>query len=117
MEQNDEQPYNDFDEALEEKYYEDAMGLPDITWISGMSASDVFENLTPIERKMLVKYYLEDWNDRQISEEFGIHINTVNQIRRSAIEKLAQKLNIDPKDIKRSRKSGKQAVIPYKSAS
>lgn len=117
LEQNEGGVFNAFDEALEERFYEDAMGLPDITWISGLSASDIFENLTPVERKMLIKYYLEDWNDRQISEEFGIHINTVNQIRRSAIGKLAEKLNIDPKDIKRSRKSGKKAVIPYKSAS
>lgn len=117
LEQNDERACNDFDEALEEKYYEDAMGLPDITWISGLSASEIFEDLTPIERKMLIKYYLEDWNDRQISEEFSIHINTVNQIRRSAINKLADRLGICPTDIKRSRNSGKQAVIPYKSAS
>lgn len=109
MEQED--VYNEFDEALESKYYEDAMGLPDITWISGLTATEMFEDLTPVERKMLVKYYLEDWNDRQISQEFSIHINTVNQIRRSAVEKLAEKMNIDPSDIKRSRKSGKQAVI------
>lgn len=105
----------DFDSELqfETNYYEDAMGLPDLTWISGLSASEAFQELTPIERKLLVKYYLEDWNDRQISEEFGTHINTINQQRRSAVEKIAMHYAIDMTDVKRSRNSGNGATIPY----
>lgn len=99
---------NDF----EERFYEDSMGIPDMTWVAGNSCSKLFKDLDPIERKILIKYYLEDWNDRQISESFGIHINTVNQKRRQAINKIAEKLGIDEKDIKRSRKSGKKAIIP-----
>ena len=100
---------------FEDKYYEDVTGIPDMTWIAGESCSDLFQVLTPIERKLLIKYYLEDWNDRQISEEFGIHINTVNQKRRQAVGKIAQALNIDEKDIKRSRKSGKKTIMPSRS--
>ncbi|MCY7865904.1 hypothetical protein MOB78_12500 [Bacillus spizizenii] len=101
---------NDF----EDKFYENSIGIPDMTWISGENCSDLFAVLTPIERKLIIKYYLEEWNDRQISEEFGIHINTVNQKRRQAVGKLAAALNIDESDIKRNRKSGKRAIIPLR---
>lgn len=99
---------------FEDKYYENSVGIPDMTWIAGQSCSDLFNVLTPIERKLIIKYYLEEWNDRQISEEFGIHINTVNQKRRQAISKLAKALNIDESDIKRNRKSGKKAIMPLR---
>ena len=101
---------NDF----EDRYYENSLGIPDMTWIQGESCSELFLILTPMERKLIVKYYLEDWNDRQISEEFGIHINTVNQKRRRAVGKLAEALNIDPSQIKRNRKSGKKAIMPLR---
>lgn len=103
---------NDF----EDKYYENSMGIPDLSWIQGQSCSDLFAILTPMERKLIIKYYLEDWNDRQISEEFGIHINTVNQKRRQAIYKLADALNIDRSEIKRNRKSGMKAIMPLKTS-
>lgn len=99
---------------FEDKFYENSIGIPDMTWISGENCSDLFTVLTPIERKLIIKYYLEEWNDRQISEEFGIHINTVNQKRRQAVGKLAGVLNIDESDIKRNRKSGKRAIMPLR---
>ena len=87
------------------------MGIPDLTWINGTSCSDIFQELEPLERKLLIKYYLEDYNDKQIAEEFSMHINTVNQKRRRAVIKLAQLMGVDEKKIKRSRKSGKQAML------
>lgn len=103
----------DFEEScsFEDKIYEDNMGIPDLSWISGMNCSDIFQELEPLERKLLIKYYLEDYNDRQIAEEFSMHINTVNQKRRRAVFKLAHLNGIDKKNIKRSRKSGKQAML------
>lgn len=100
------------DIAYEDNYYESATGLPDLTWIAGQSCSDVFNKLTPFQRKVLIKYYLEDWNDRQIAENMGAHINTVNQKRRDAIELLCSEFNINKDNIKRSRKSGKKASLP-----
>ena len=50
----------------EDNYYESTTGLPDYTWIKGSTCSDIFADLTPFQRKILVKYYLEDFNDRQI---------------------------------------------------
>ena len=104
----------DIEEGFEDRYYEDTMGMPDMSWIRGLSCSEIFASLSPLERKLLTKYYLEEWNDRQISEEFGIHINTVNQKRREAATKVAHVQGLTEKDIKRNRKSGKRAVMTYK---
>ena len=97
---------------FEDKFYENSIGIPDISWIQGKNCSEIFSKLSNMERKLLVKYYGEEWNDRQISESFGIHINTVNQKRRQAVAKIAQKLGIPENEIKRNRKSGKKAILP-----
>jgi len=102
------------EDCFEDKFYEASIGIPDLNWVSGKNCSDVFQCLNPLERKLIVKYYMEEWNDRQIAEEFGIHINTCNQKRRQAVAKLAAALGISEDDIKRNRKSGKKAVIPCK---
>ena len=96
----------------EDTFYEDSMGIPDMTWVSGKNCSEMFADLAPLDRKILLKYYLEEWNDRQISEEFGIHINTVNQKRRSAVAHIATQMGIDLDDVKRNRRSGKNAILP-----
>lgn len=98
--------------SYEDKYYENSTGIPDINWMLGKDCSELFTELNPIDRKILIKYYLEEWNDRQISEAFGIHINTVNQKRRLAVQKIAKKLSIQNEDIKRNRRSGKRAILP-----
>ncbi|WP_025115958.1 RNA polymerase sigma factor [Lysinibacillus fusiformis] len=100
-----------FEENYEDHFYEDNLGIPDLNWIQGETCSDNFKGLSVQERKIVVKYYLEDWNDRQISEEFGIHINTVNQKRRCATMKIAKELGLEVSEIKRNRKSGKKATI------
>lgn len=101
--------------SYEDSYYEDTTGLPDLSWLSGQNCSEAFIELSIIDRKILVKYYLEEWNDRQISEEFGIHINTVNQKRRYAVQHIAEHLGVDLDHIKRNRRSGKRAVLPMQS--
>lgn len=96
----------------EDNYYESLTGLPDITWVNGQSCADIFNNLSTFQRKILVKYYLEDWNDRQIAQYLGTHINTVNQKRRDAITLLCAEAGIPKSELKRSRKSGKKASLP-----
>lgn len=100
------------DSSYEDSYYEDLTGIPNSSWMTGENCSDIFSNLTPLDRKILVKYYLEEWKDKQIADFFGMHINTVNQRRRSAAKKIAENLNIDLDSIKRTRKSGKKAILP-----
>ena len=99
------------DDGLLDKTYENNVGVPDSSWISGTNCSDIFSDLNPLERKILIKYYMEDYNDRQIGEALGLHINTVNQKRRQAVSKLAMLLDVDEKTIKRSRNSGKKILM------
>ena len=98
--------------SYEDNYYEDLTGIPNTSWIQGQNCSDIFSCLSPLDRKILVKYYLEEWKDGQIAENLGMHINTVNQKRRSAAKVIAEKLNLDLNSIKRTRKSGKRAILP-----
>lgn len=94
---------------IEDKIYETENGLPDLTWISGESCSDIFSDLTPFERKLLITYYMQKYNDKQIADMTKSHINTCNQRRRNSIKKIALKLGVNPNLAKRSRNSGKQA--------
>lgn len=96
----------------EDNYYENLTGLPDLSWINGQCCADIFTKLTTFQRKILVKYYLEDWNDRQIAEYLGAHINTVNQKRRDAIDILCKEKGVSKSSLKRSRNSGKKANLP-----
>lgn len=98
--------------SYEDNYYEDLTGIPNTSWIQGQNCSDIFSCLSPLDRKILVKYYLEEWKDGQIAENLGMHINTVNQKRRSAAKVIAEKLDLDLNSIKRTRKSGKRAILP-----
>lgn len=97
---------------LDDRLFENEIGLPNMSWINGIGCSEPFNKLTPFERKLLIKYYLEDLNDRQVAEIFGVHINAVNSKRRSATEGIADLMGIDRSFIKRNRKSGKHPLIP-----
>lgn len=99
-------------DSYEDNYYEDLTGIPNMSWIQGQNCSDLFSCLSSLDRKILVKYYLEEWKDGQIAENLGMHINTVNQKRRSAAKVIADKLGLDLNSIKRTRKSGKRAILP-----
>lgn len=108
---NGQTDYN-IESSYEDNYYEDITGIPNSSWMQGENCSDIFIELSPLDRKILVKYYLEEWKDKQIADHFGMHINTVNQRRRSAAKKIAGNVNIDQDGIKRTRRSGKKAILP-----
>lgn len=91
----------------EDVYLEPDDGIPNAPWINGETCSDLFSSLNPLERKIIVKYYVEEYNDKQIADALGLHINTVNQKRRQAVATLANTLNIDLDMVKRSRHSGR----------
>ena len=99
------------EQNLEDRIYENNLGIPDMSWVQGISCSEVFQTLTPEERKIIIKYYAEDYNDRQIADEFGSHINTINMKRHRADGKLANALVLPESKIKRNRKSGKKALF------
>lgn len=93
-------------EDKENSYYESITGLPDISWILGDTCSVEFLCLTPLQRKIIIKYYLEDWSDRQIAESLGVQTSSVNGKRRDALNTLCKYYNIDISSLKRMRKSG-----------
>lgn len=107
------QTYNEkaVEDCFEDKIYEDSQGIPDYTWINGTSCSDLFQCLTAEERKLIIKYYMEMYSDRQIAQLYSMHINTVNQKRRKAVVKLAEATGIDVSQIRRNRNSGKKALL------
>ena len=98
----------------EDNYYESITGLPDYTWINGDTCSELFSDFTSYQRKILIKYYLEDYNDRQISEIFGTNIGTINSKRRNAINKLCALRCVDKNTLPRKRKSGRKVNLPIK---
>jgi len=92
------------EEGFEDHIYEDNMGIPDFSWICGDTCSEPFSALEPLERKILIKYFLEDYSDKQIAESLGITLSLCNQKRRDATGKIADALGVDRKKIKRYRK-------------
>ena len=108
----------DENEPMEEKGYDEIgkttnetnIGIPDLSWIHGQTCSDIFKIFTPLERKIFVKYYIENWNDAQIAELLGVHINTANQRRKNIVKRLADEIGFDLSDIKRHRKSGRHSI-------
>ena len=99
---------NENDYPYEDTYYESSVGLPDYTWINGETCGAVFDDLTTLQRKILVEYYMQDYNDGQIGEHTATNIGTVNGKRRKAINDICDKLDIDPKSIPRQRKNGRK---------
>ena len=93
-------------EEQENSYYESLTGLPDMSWILGETCSNEFLLLSPLQRKIIIKYYLEDWSDRQIAESMGIQTSSINSKRREALNILCQHFDVDPSTLKRMRKSG-----------
>lgn len=96
------------EEGVMDRLFETSTGIPDMTWICGQNCSEMFDCLTPLERKIIVQYYLEDYKDRQIADHLGLHINTINQKRRQAVHKVADAMHVDYSQIRRTRKSGKR---------
>ena len=99
---------NETDYPYEDTYYESSVGLPDYTWINGETCDAIFDDLSTLQRKILVEYYMEDYNDGQIGEHTATNIGTVNGKRRKAINDICDKLGIDPKTIPRQRKNGRK---------
>ena len=96
------------DFAADNDFSVDSDGLPNSMWIAGLSCLEAFANLTALERKILAKYYIENYNDKQLAEEFNMHPNTCNTKRHKAVSKLADYLGFSKSDIKRTRNPRKK---------
>lgn len=64
----------------------------DINWINGITCSEVFQTLTPFERKILIMWYIDKKTDSQIAEEFGLCRCTINIKRAKTKDKLEVEL-------------------------
>jgi hypothetical protein len=93
-------------EIYEDTYYESNTGLPDLSWVLGDTCGFEFVYLSPLQRKILVRYYLEDWSDRQIAESMGVQTSMINLRRRQALQILCEEFDVDINTLKRTRKSG-----------
>jgi hypothetical protein len=103
--------YDDYD-AIEDIIYEDEAGIPDKSWIKGDACSGAFSALTPIDRLILSKYYLQSWNDKQIGNLLGLHANTINEKRKAILRRLCEQLDRDPNEVKRYRRPGAKISMP-----
>lgn len=102
-------PYELIEDLLIDYY--DKKEVLYLEWVNGIDCEPVFESLTITDRKILMEYYINEQNDKQISENFGIHINTVNQKRRKALFKLLSAMPDNHNlEIVRSRKTGSFSV-------
>lgn len=94
------------DIAVESDLSMDEEGELSSMWIAGLSCSELFADLTPLERKILALYYIDKRNDKQIARQFHMHSNTCNMKRNNMVKNLAEKLGIPKDEIKRTRNSG-----------
>lgn len=96
---------DNYQEESDRKETENLSGTPNLSWIAGITCSDTFRCLTACERKIIVKYYAENWSDAQIGDMLGTHINTANQRRKAAVDKIAQRLGLTLNDMVRRRQT------------
>lgn len=58
-----------------------------LAWINGC-CSDMYSDLTSLERMIIVYYYDRNFSDNNIGKRLGYHKNTVYLKRRAAIKKI-----------------------------
>lgn len=67
----------------------------DDLWIHGLTCSEAFSKLTPLERIILIRYYIERKSDREIAEQIGRTRNYVNIKRLNAVKKISEYMGIE----------------------
>lgn len=63
-----------------------------INWINGITCSKAFKILTPLERKIIKLWYIDNLTDKQIGEKFGICRGSINKRRNVAKNKISEYL-------------------------
>lgn len=99
------------EDDFEDRLYENNLGLPDSSWIMGRDCSEIFLLLDTLERKIIVKYYLEGCGDGIIADSLGLSISHVHKKRTSAVKKLANALGKNETNIVRHRQCIKSKLI------
>lgn len=102
----------DFENSLEEVCHEMAVKNADIpvlkvevspfdtdslntNWVNGITCSELFKQLTPFERKIIVLHYIDGLTDTEIADQVGVCRATINRRRLRAKEKLSVAVKSD----------------------
>lgn len=56
------------------------------SWVRGLTCSDEFRYISPLQRYILKLYYEEGLSDQKIADRFSMHINTIHNHRKKAIK-------------------------------
>ena len=60
-------------------------------WTNGVTCSNLFKDLTPYEREIVILYYIKNKTDDEISSIYNMHRVTISNHRRKAVNKIKQK--------------------------
>lgn len=63
----------------------------DENWISGYTCSDIFSDLSPLERRVIMLYYYSGYRDPEISDMLGFSASKIAKIRANARKKLMKR--------------------------
>lgn len=72
---------------------DDDLSLNHPHWLNGKKTNDPFKQFTREERLILVKYYMEDYTDKEIGRLIGKHRKSVNRMRLKAIRKIKEDIS------------------------
>ena len=70
-------------------YDEDCLNF---NWTSGVTCSEVFKNLTPIEREIIVLIYIKNMPLIKIANIYGTSKDTVNKYHKNAVSKIKENI-------------------------
>ena len=60
-------------------------------WTSGITCSELFKDLSPYERELLILSFIEHKSSVEISEIYGCHRGTINLHKNNAVKKVQEK--------------------------
>lgn len=67
------------------------MDTLNFNWTNGVTCSELFKDLTPYEREILILRFIKNKSDVEIGEIYGCHRATINEHRKKAIAKIKAK--------------------------
>ena len=67
------------------------MASLNFNWTNGVTCSEIFEDLTPYEREIILLSFIEKKTDIQIGEIYGCHRATINDHKKRAVNKIRAK--------------------------
>lgn len=92
------------DNPFEDKLFQNHLGLPSLSWITGENCSTEFKDLSRLERSILVRYYMEDLTEKDIAQELQVPVAYVTAKRHSALQKVVDALGRDISEVPVRRK-------------